>query len=554
MPATSVSHKFFEAKPRLTGKVGGGGVASAAATTVPHTFVGLTNGNAYVVTVNRTDATGTTKNPVSQTEAFKGEVSGGNFINCVRAVEGTAQAWAADTVLEILVTAYGQNQLIEGIETEHNKDGSHKKVTGMDNNTAVTQKDSAGTTRDVVKVNSNNVLEVGGKTAAQNHGILSDSGSANAYAVTCTPAPAAYETGMRIKFKATNANTGASTVNVNGLGTKTIKRYGTTDLSSGDIQANQIITVEYDGTNFLLVGSSTFGSSLLTTTQFAPQGFLINGKISATVASNNLTIAIKGMDGNDPSASNPVYCRIGDTVRTITAALSVTKNAGTNWFNAGSAELATKEIDYFVYLGYNATDGVVIGFSRIPFATKYGDFSTTTTNDKYAAISTITTAASTDYYELIGRFAATLSATASFNWSVPTFTAINLIQRPIFATRWLSLTPVYTGFSVNPSGGGMRYQIIHKTCYITRRGSTAGTSNAVEFTILAPMSSVSSPLDFTVGGMGFVQDNSATQANVGRIYIQAATSTLTIEKSYVSSNFTASGSKDIEFHNFQYEI
>jgi hypothetical protein len=31
-------------------------------------------------------------------------------------------------------------------------------------------------------------------------------------------------------------------------------------------------------------------------------------------------------------------------------------NAGTNWFNAGSTELATKEIDYFTYIGFNTTD------------------------------------------------------------------------------------------------------------------------------------------------------------------------------------------------------
>lgn len=176
----------------------------------------------------------------------------------------------------------------------------------------------------------------------------------------------------------------------------------------------------------------------------APEGFLINGKIVPSVADNDLTVALKGLDGNDPSASNPVYVRIGDTVHSITSALSVTKAAGTNWFNAGSSELATKEIDYFVYLGYNATDGVVIGFARIPYATQYDQFSTTTTEEKYCAISTITNAASGDDYTVIGRFAATLSAGAGYTWTVPTFTSINLIQRPIFETRWLSYLPTLT--------------------------------------------------------------------------------------------------------------
>jgi hypothetical protein len=128
MSATdTANHKFFEAKPRLTGKVGAGGVASDSATTIPHTFVGLDEGDAYIVTVNRTDSTGTIKNPASQTETFIGKVSGGNFINCVRELEGTAQAWAADTVLEILNTATGINKMIEGIEAEHNQDGTHKE-------------------------------------------------------------------------------------------------------------------------------------------------------------------------------------------------------------------------------------------------------------------------------------------------------------------------------------------------------------------------------------------------------------------------------------------
>lgn len=223
-------------------------------------------------------------------------------------------------------------------------------------------------------------------------------------------------------------------------------------------------------------------SSILSTSQYAPQGFLINGKIVPSVASNNLTVAIKGMDGNDPSSSNPVYCRIGDTVRTITSALSVTKNAGTNWFDAGSAELATKEIDYFVYLGYNATDGVVIGFARIPGATRYDDFSTTTTNKKYCAISTITNAAAADYYENIGRFAATLSAGAGYTWTVPTFTAKNLIQRPIYETRWLSWTPAYgsdgsMGFSVDNLYSSI-YKIEYSTLYlhIWFAGTTSGSA------------------------------------------------------------------------------
>jgi hypothetical protein len=195
----------------------------------------------------------------------------------------------------------------------------------------------------------------------------------------------------------------------------------------------------------------------------APDGFLINGKIVPSVASNNLTVAIKGMDGNDPSASNPVYVRIGDTIRSITAALSVTKNAGTNWFDSGSAAFATQERDYFVYLGYNATDGVVVGFSTINHGRLYSSFSATSTAEQYCAISTITNAAAGDNYVNVGRFAATLSAGAGYTWTVPTFTAINLIQRPIFETRFLTYVPVIRGDGTAGTGTysvqGGRYKL-----------------------------------------------------------------------------------------------
>jgi hypothetical protein len=178
----------------------------------------------------------------------------------------------------------------------------------------------------------------------------------------------------------------------------------------------------------------------------APEGFLINGKIVPSVANNDLTVAIKGMDGNDASATNPIYCRIGGVIRSITAACSITQVDGANYFNAGSAELATKEIDWFVYLYFDtAQDNIVkASFSRIPYGTLIGDFSATYNNEKFAAVSP-TVPAATDAWVNIGRFAATLSAGAGYTWSVPTFTATNLIQRPIYESRLLSCNLVLKG-------------------------------------------------------------------------------------------------------------
>jgi len=178
----------------------------------------------------------------------------------------------------------------------------------------------------------------------------------------------------------------------------------------------------------------------------AMEGVLQNGKISVTVASNNITLAIKTAAGSNPTSTDKVTVKINGTKREITAALSVTVNAAANTFNSGGTELATKEIDYFAYVSWRAaSSAVVLGFARFPSARLYSDFSGTATNEKYAAFSTAP--ASTDDVVVCARFAATLSAGAGYTWTVPTYTNINLVQRPIWETRWLDWTPVWTGLN-----------------------------------------------------------------------------------------------------------
>ena len=86
-----------------------------------------------------------------------------------------------------------------------------------------------------------------------------DAVGTDSYAITCSPAPTAYTTGMRFTFLAATANTGACSLNVNALGAKTIKKNVSSDLSTGDILANQIVEVVYDGTNMQLVSAKSSG-------------------------------------------------------------------------------------------------------------------------------------------------------------------------------------------------------------------------------------------------------------------------------------------------------
>jgi hypothetical protein len=87
-----------------------------------------------------------------------------------------------------------------------------------------------------------------------------DTGSANAYVVTLTGVSTAYSAGLRIQFKAGNANTTASTLNVNAQGAKNITYQDASAIASGTIAANSIVDVMYDGTQFLLMNDPAGGT------------------------------------------------------------------------------------------------------------------------------------------------------------------------------------------------------------------------------------------------------------------------------------------------------
>lgn len=73
-----------------------------------------------------------------------------------------------------------------------------------------------------------------------------DAGGTDAYAITLTPSPVSYYDGQVFSFKANTANTGTATLNVNAIGAKNIYKNGDMTLATGDIKANQQVTVIYN--------------------------------------------------------------------------------------------------------------------------------------------------------------------------------------------------------------------------------------------------------------------------------------------------------------------
>lgn len=108
------------------------------------------------------------------------------------------------------------------------------------------------------------------QSGAKNLIYAADGGANDDYviALAVTPASLTVLTGLPITFKANTANTGAATLDVNSLGAKAIKKNVSADVETGDILANQLITVVYDGTNFQLISTLPVGITPSSTTTF----------------------------------------------------------------------------------------------------------------------------------------------------------------------------------------------------------------------------------------------------------------------------------------------
>jgi len=113
-------------------------------------------------------------------------------------------------------------------------------------------------------------------TADYAHHYAADTGITDAYVVTLNPTPTAYVVGMVVTFKAANTNTGASTINVNGLGIKTIKKNITADLSAGDIPAGAMLPLVYDGTYFQLIATPGIDEIASINTTTATASVMVN--------------------------------------------------------------------------------------------------------------------------------------------------------------------------------------------------------------------------------------------------------------------------------------
>lgn len=263
------------------------------------------------------------------------------------------------------------------------------------------------------------------------------------------------------------------------------------------------------------------------------EGHVIGGYLEATVSANDLIITMKTESGNNPTTSEPVKIPIYRTLRTIDTTLSLTLADGTNWGDAGSADLGTLMTQWFVYAVWNttpATDRVDIIISRFPGAQTFADFSTTNTNPKYGAFSGANQPASTDRVVIIGRFGATLSKSGTSHlWTISGDGG--MVMQPTRETDWLSITPtlaVSAGTAPTYTATfNTFYKLDYRTAFVqfnwnNTAGGTAG-AGANPLTAQLPF-----PITTTVNDVFGLGSESETAGTIGFVMIQQVTNTSTI--------------------------
>jgi hypothetical protein len=199
-----------------------------------------------------------------------------------------------------------------------------------------------------------------------------DTGAANNYVLTTISpyAPAsAYTNGMRVRCKANATNTGVSTINIDGLGIKTIKKdFWTNDLDAGDIVVGQLYEFVYDT-------SSGFFDLVTITQSFANIVFLDTNVV------NNQAIPVTwtNIDLSSVVGANStlVMCRISALggpadikFRTDGDTPDVASTALPNLWGGGTTA-TTMDVDHISYIWIKTSSTGIIEVEKGASGTNY---------------------------------------------------------------------------------------------------------------------------------------------------------------------------------------
>ena len=125
-----------------------------------------------------------------------------------------------------------------------------------------------------------------------------DVGAANAYVIALNPPLAANVVGMPVRFKAANANTSPSTLNICALGAVAIKKGVSRDLAAGDILAGQMIEVIYDGMYYQLMSDPGLSTSRFGADTGAANAYAVALSPAITAPVAGMSVCFKAAHAN----------------------------------------------------------------------------------------------------------------------------------------------------------------------------------------------------------------------------------------------------------------
>ncbi len=155
--------------------------------------------------------------------------------------------------------------------------------------------------------------------------LTTTAGGTTTYTLTPPTAVAAYVTGAEFNIKMNASNTGASTINISGLGAKSLTKGGATALASGDLLIDGVYKITYDGTQFQVSGISAATSTSPRVVSAASYTTDTGTSLSVATADVFIVTAQAGgllfnAPGGSPAQAQKLIIRIKDdgTARALT--------------------------------------------------------------------------------------------------------------------------------------------------------------------------------------------------------------------------------------------
>lgn len=178
-----------------------------------------------------------------------------------------------------------------------------------------------------------------------------DSGSANALVVALSKTLTAYQDGTFVRVKINTTNTGATTINVDSLGARSIKTVGGEDLAAGDLVAGDYaeFTCDEANTRWVLTG---YQRSFLTRTETAAtsaQAAQTAAASSASAASTSQAVAAASQaaagtsEANAAASASSASTSASSATSSASAAAASASGASTSAVNAAASAVTATE-------------------------------------------------------------------------------------------------------------------------------------------------------------------------------------------------------------------